>query len=62
MDELYNKAKLAWGITMPREVRQLPIRDDDHVMIALQAVIYNMRSTTWEKDSRIAWRIMQGRL
>lgn len=61
MNDMYCKAKLAWGLAMPEPLKQLRNRDDDHVMDALRDVIYNVTSESWTTDARIAWTIMQGR-
>ena len=61
MHDLYREAELSWGVALPHPIRVLHNRDDEHVFRALQEVIYDMTSCTWEADSKIAWRIMQRR-
>ena len=61
MNELYNKAKMAWGICMPRSLKALRLRDDEHVTSALWDVMNDITSPTWTIDTKIAWALLQGR-
>ena len=58
---LYHKAKMAWGLSMPKQLSKLTIRDDEHVRKALEAVMRDVISDNWTKDAKIAWAILQGR-
>ena len=60
MDNLYRKAKMEWGVCMPRQLRRLQNRDDEHVFEALKDVLTDILSDNWLIDSKIAWRIMTG--
>ena len=60
-NEMYFKAKMAWGVCLPRPLKRLQNRDDDHVYEALRDVLEDIMSETWTRDARIAWAIMQGR-
>ena len=61
MEELYYKAKMAWGTCMPKQLKRLQNRDDSHVYEALKDVLNDIMSDTWTIDAKIAWAIMQGR-
>lgn len=61
MNELYLKAKLAWGVAMPKQLKRLQNRDNEHVFEALKDVLNDITSTTWTTDAKIAWALMQGR-
>lgn len=61
MNDMYYKAKMAWGVAMPVQLKQLKNRDDEHVIEALQNVLGDITSDNWKVDSKIAWAIMQGR-
>ena len=61
MFELYRKAVFAWGQAMPTQLKHLRDRSDDSVYAALQRVLEDVTSPTWEADSKIAWSLMQGR-
>ena len=58
MDTLYRKAKMQWGAAMPKQLRRLQIRDDEHVMEALRDVMHDVMSDTWTIDAKIAWALM----
>ena len=61
MNNLYFKAKMAWGVCLPKQIKRLHNRDDEHVFEALKDVLNDILSETWTIDSKIAWAIMQGR-
>ena len=61
MNEMYCKAKMAWGACMPKQLKRLQNRDDEHVFEALKDVMGDILSDTWTIDAKIAWAIMQGR-
>ena len=61
MNDLYYKAKMAWGVAMPKQLKRLQIRDDEHVFEALKDVLNDVLSETWTTDAKIAWALMQGR-
>lgn len=61
MNEMYYKAKMAWGVCLPKPLKRLQNRDDEHVFEALKDVLRDVTSDTWTTDARIAWSIMQGR-
>ena len=61
MNELYYKAKMSWGVCMPKQLRRLQNRDDEHVYGALKDVLNDVLSDTWTTDAKIAWALMQGR-
>lgn len=61
MEDLYYKAKMAWGACMPKQLRRLQNRDNEHVFEALKDVLNDILSDTWTTDAKIAWAIMQGR-
>ena len=51
MDNLYRKAKMEWGVCMPRQLRRLQNRDDEHVFEALKDVLTDILSDNWLIDS-----------
>ena len=61
MENLYREAVKAWGAAMPTQLKGLKDRSDDSVFCALDLVMDDLFSDTWEADSKIAWRLMQGR-
>ena len=61
MNEMYYKAKMAWGVAMPKQLKRLQNRDDAHVYEALKDVLNDVTSDNWTVDAKIAWAIMQGR-
>ena len=58
MEKLYNEAKMAWGACMPKQLKRLQNRDDEHVFNALKDVMHDVMSDTWTIDSKIAWSLM----
>ena len=60
-NELYFKAKMAWGVCLPKQLKRLQNRDDEHVFEALKDVLGDILSDNWTTDAKIAWAIMQGR-
>ena len=57
-NELYFKAKMAWGACMPKQLKRLQKRDDEHVFEALKDVLNDITSDSWTTDSKIAWSIL----
>lgn len=61
MNSLYYEAKMAWGVCMPKQLKRLQNRDDEHVFEALNDILNDICSSTWTIDSKIAWRILTRR-
>ena len=61
MNDLYCRAKMAWGVAMPKPIKRLQNRDDDHVAQALYDVLNDVLSETWTIDAKIAWSLLQHR-
>ena len=61
MFNLYKKALNKWGVALPTQLKYLKDRSDESVYNALQRVLEDVTSDTWEVDSKIAWALMQGR-
>lgn len=59
--DMYFKAKMAWGVCMPKQLKKLSNRDNAHVFEALKDVLNDVTSDTWTTDSKIAWAIMTER-
>lgn len=60
METLYRKAICAWGVSAPAKIVKTD-RSDDAVFNALVEIVGDIFSPTWERDSRIAWALLQGR-
>lgn len=58
MSNLYNEAKLKWGASMPKQIKRLQNRDDDHVAQALYDILADVFSSTWTLDAKIAWALL----
>lgn len=61
MESLYEKAEKVWKENKPTQIKALESRSDDCVFSALNDVLGDILSPSWETDSRIAWALMQGR-
>ena len=61
MNDLYCRAKMAWGASMPKQLKRLQNRDDIHTLQALYDVLHDILSDTWTIDAKIAWSLIQGR-
>ena len=61
MNNLYDKALIAWGTALPKQLRELTDHSDWNVFNALKEVVGDIASDNWTIDSKIAWRLMQGR-
>lgn len=61
MNKLYCDAKMKWGVSMPKQLKRLQNRDDDHVRQALYDILRDITSPTWTIDASIAWAILQRR-
>lgn len=61
MHDLYYRAKMQWGVSMPKPLKRLQNRDDDHVRQALYDILNDIMSPTWTIDASIAWKILQNR-
>ena len=61
MNDLYYHAKMAWGASMPKQLKRLQNRDDTHTLQALYDVLNDILSDTWTIDAKIAWALIQGR-
>lgn len=57
---MYARAVDLWGTKMPDRLKRCD-RSDSTVRAKLAEIIGDVTSPTWEKDSRIAWAILQGR-
>lgn len=61
MNNMYYRAKMAWGAAMPKQLKRLQNRDDAHVYEALKDVLNDILSDSWTTDAKIAWAIMTGK-